>query len=103
MVSSGCDDIPTEAATRSQVRRRRAVVTRCLVTLAGIAPLPFAKSSHERSRELLEEAFDNGMYHLRCGYFVAIHDCSYFLVLVVSDHFSNDPVRLQLMQQGISS
>ena len=68
MVSSDCDDIPTEAETRSQFRRRRAVVTRRLVPLAGIAPVLFASSSHERSRELLEEAFDNGMYHIRWGY-----------------------------------
>ena len=68
MISSGCDDIPTEAETRSQVRRQRAVVTRRLVPLAGIAPVPFASSSHERSRELSEEAFDNGMYHISCGY-----------------------------------
>ena len=60
MILSDCDDIPTEAETRSQVRRR-AVVTRRLVPLACFAPVLFASSSHERSRELLEEAFDNGM------------------------------------------
>ena len=91
MISSGFDDIPTAAETRSQVRRRRDVVTRRLVPLAGVAPVPFASSSHERSREPLEEAFDNGMHHISCGYFVVFHDCSSFLVLVVSDHFSNDP------------
>ena len=68
MISSGFDDIPTEAETRIQVRRRRAGVTRRLVTLAGIAPVPFASSSHEHSRELLQEASDNGMYHIRYGY-----------------------------------
>ena len=100
MISSGCDDNPTEAETRSQVRRRRAVVTRRLVPLAGIAPVPFASSSHERSRELLEEAFDNGMYHIRCGYCVVFHDCSSFLVLLVSDHFSNDPVATPINATG---
>ena len=68
MISSDCDDIPTEAETRSQCRRRRAVVTRRLVPLAGGASVPFAGSSHERSRELLEEASDVGMYHIRCAY-----------------------------------
>ena len=92
MTSSGCDDIPTEAETGSQVRGRRAVVTRRLVPLVGIAPVPFASSSHKRSLELLEKAFDNGMYHIRCGYFLVIHACSSFLVLFVSAHFSNDPV-----------
>ena len=90
MIYSGCDDIPTEAETRSQCRRRRAVVTQRLVPLAGSAPVPFASSSGERSRELLEEAFDNGMYHIGCGYFVMFHYYSSFLVLVVSDHFNND-------------
>ena len=68
MVSSDCDDVPTEAETRSQCRRRRAVVTRRLVPLAGVSSVPFGGSSHERSRELLEEAFDVGMYHIRCMY-----------------------------------
>ena len=100
MISSGCDDIPSEAETRSQVRRRRAVVTRSLVPPAGIAPVPSASSSHKRSRDLLQEAFDNGMYHIRCGYFVVIHDCSSFLVLVISDHFSNDPVATPINATG---
>ena len=63
MISSDCDDIPTEANTRSQVQRRRAAVTRRWVPVAGIAPVSFASSS----RELLEEAFDCVMYHFRCG------------------------------------
>ena len=100
MISSSCDDFPTEAETRSQVRRRPAVVTRRLVNLAGIAPVPFASSSHERSRELLEEAFDNGMYQIRCGYCVVFHDCSSFLVLFVSDHFSIDPVATLINATG---
>ena len=90
MISSGCDDIPTEAETRSQLRRRLAVV-RLLVLLADNVPVPLASASRERSRELLEEAFDNGMYHFRWGFFVVFHDCSSFLVVVLSDHFSNDP------------
>ena len=92
MIYSDCVEIPTEAEKRSQGRRRLAVVTRRLAPMASIAPVPFPSSSHERSRDLLEEAFDNGMYHISCGYFVVFHDCSSFLVLVVSDHFSNAPV-----------
>ena len=57
MISSDCDDIPTEVETRSQCRRPSVVVTRRLIPLAGSAPVPFASSSHECSRELLEEAF----------------------------------------------
>ena len=65
MISSGWDDNPTKAETRSQFRqrRRRAVITRRLVPLAGSAPVPLAGTSGERSREVLEEAFNNGMYH----------------------------------------
>ena len=89
-ISSGCDDIQIEGETRSQFERRRAFVTRHLVPLAGSVSVPFASTSRERSRELLEGASDNAMYHFRWGYFVAFHDCSSFFVLVVSDHFSND-------------
>ena len=90
MISPGCDDIPTEAERPSQFRRRRAVVTHRLVTLAGSAPVLIASNS---GRELLEEAFDIGMYHQFSDrdIFVAFHDCSSFLVLAVSEHFSNDP------------
>ena len=80
MISSDCDDIPTEAETRSQCRRGRAVVTRRLVPLAGGSSVPLGGSSHERSRELLEEAFDIGMYHIRCT-FLVFQYCSSFLVL----------------------
>ena len=100
MISSGCDDIPTEVETPSQCRRRRAVVTRGFVPLAASAPVPFSSSSQERSRELLEEAFANGMYHIRCEYFVVFVDCSSFLVLVVSDNFSNDPVATPVITTG---
>ena len=65
MISSGCDDIPIEAETRSQFRRRRAVVTRRLVPFAGSAPVPLASINHGRRRKLLEEAFNNGMNRFR--------------------------------------
>ena len=69
MISSDCDDIPAEVETRSQFRRRHAVVTRSLVPPSGSAPVPLASTSRERSVELLEEAFDNGMYHVSWEYF----------------------------------
>ena len=78
MISSECDDIPTEAETRSQRKRGRAVVTRRLEPLAGGSSVPFAGSIHERSRELLEEAFDVGMYHIRCAY------CGFPMLLLIS-------------------
>ena len=78
---SDCDDVPTEVETRSRSGRRRAVVTRRFVPLAGGASMPFPGSSHERSRELLEEAFDVGMYHSRCT-FGMLQDCSSFWCLL---------------------
>ena len=100
MVSSDCDDVPTEAETRSQCRRRRAVVTRRLVPLAGGSPVPFAGSSHERSRELLEEAFDVGMYHIRCTYSWGSSIAPHFLCFVILDHFNNDPVETPIHATG---
>ena len=91
--------MPTEVETRSQCGRRRAVVTRRFVPLAGGASMPFPGSSHERSRELLEEAFDVGMYHIRCT-FVMLQYCSSFLVLVVLDHFENDAVTTPIHATG---
>ena len=75
---SDCDDVPTEVETRSQCGRRRAIVTRRLVPLADGASMPFSGSSHEQSRELLEEAFDVGMYHIRCTF------CSARVLLLIS-------------------
>ena len=103
MISSACDYIPTEAETRSQFRRRRAVVTRRLVPLAGTAPAPFSSSIHERSQELLEEAFHNGMYHRKCGYFVVFHGCYSLLGLLFQIISVTILLRLHLMQQGINS
>ena len=40
MTSSDCDDVPIEVETRGQCRRRRAVVTRRLVPLAGGPSVP---------------------------------------------------------------
>ena len=98
MISSDCDDIPTEAETRNQCRRRRAVVTRRLVPLAGSAS--FAGSSLERSRELLEEAFDVGMYHIRCAYSWCSNIAPHFLCFVILDHFNNDPVATPIYATG---
>ena len=100
MISSDCDDMPTEAETRSQCRGGRAVVTRRLVPLAGGASVPFAGSSHERSRELLEEAFDVGMYHIRCAYSWCSNIAPHFLCFVILDHFNNDPVATPIHATG---
>ena len=69
--------MPTEVESKSHYGRRRAVVTRRLVPLAGGGSTPFAGSSHDRSRELLE-AFDVGMYHIRRTF------CSARVLLLIS-------------------
>ena len=100
MISSDYDDIPTEADTRSQCRRGRAVVTRRLVPLAGGASVPFAGSSYEHSRELLEEAFDVGMYHIRCAYSWCSNIAPHFVCFVILHHFNNDPVATPIHATG---
>ena len=72
MISSDGDEISIEVKTGSQSRRRSAVETRSLDPLAGNAPVPLAGASRERSRELLEEAFENDMYHFRRRYFYGV-------------------------------
>ena len=56
----GAGEVSTGVESESVVRRRRAVVTRQLVPLAGGPQhcLPVADSSQNRSRQLLEKAFD---------------------------------------------
>ena len=100
MISSDCDDVPTEAETRSQCRRRRAVVTRRLVLLAVGSSVPLGGSSHERSRELLEESFDVGMYHIRCTFLWCSSIAPHFLCIVILDHLENDPVATPIHATG---
>ena len=50
----------TEAEVRHMRRRRQAVVTRRLVPLSGQEPGPVGVGRHERSRVMLEQAFDDG-------------------------------------------
>ena len=59
----GAGEVSTGVESESVVRRRRAVVTRQLVPLAGGPQhcLPVADSSQNRSRQLLEQAFDEGI------------------------------------------
>ena len=45
---------------RHKKRQERAVITRCFVPLSGQQPGPHEFGSRERSRELLEQASDDG-------------------------------------------
>ena len=60
---SGAGLVSTEVETDVPASKRRVVVTRHLIPLAGDAGriLPSIVPVLERSRELLEQAFDNGM------------------------------------------
>ena len=59
----GAGEVSTGVESENVVRRRRAVVTRRLVPLAGGPQhcLPAAGSSKSRSRQLLEKACDEGI------------------------------------------
>ena len=59
----GAGEVSTGLESEGVVHRRRAVVTRQLVPLAGGPQhcLPVANSSQDRSRQLLEKAFDEGI------------------------------------------
>ena len=58
---SEAGDVSTEAEVRRLRRQRQAVITRRLVPLSGEVPGPVDFGSRERSRVLLEQAFDDGM------------------------------------------
>ena len=53
-------DVSTEAEVRHMRRRKQAVITRRLVPLSGQEPGPAVVGIHERSRVMLQQAFDDG-------------------------------------------
>ena len=58
---SEADDVSTEAEVRRSRKLRQAVITCRLVPLAREEPGPVDFGSHERSRVMLEQAFDDGI------------------------------------------
>ena len=65
---SEAGDVSTEAEVRGSRRRRQAVITRRLVPQSGQEPGPVDFGSHERSRVMLEQAFDDGIVEFKGGY-----------------------------------
>ena len=63
--SSEAGDVSTEAEVRRPRRRKQAVITRRLVPLSGQEPDPVDCGSHERTRVMLEQAFDDGIVEFR--------------------------------------
>ena len=53
-------DVSAEAEVRHTRGRKQAVITRRLVPLSGQEPGPVDVGSHERSRVMPEQAFDDG-------------------------------------------
>ena len=65
---SGAGDVSTKAEVRHKRGRQQAVITRRFVPLSGQEPGPVEFGSHERSREMLEQAFDDGYDEIKLGY-----------------------------------
>ena len=57
---SGAGELSIEAEVRHMGRRKHAVITRRFVPLPGQEPGPVEFGSHDWSRKLLEQAFDDG-------------------------------------------
>ena len=62
---SEAGDVSTEAEVRRSRKRRQAVITRRLVPLSGQESGPVDFGSRERSRVLLEQAFDDGIVEFK--------------------------------------
>ena len=80
----------TEAGVRRWRKRRQAVITRRLIPLAREEPCPVDFGSHERSRVMLEQAFDDGIVDFKRGY---SRFSSLWVphLLTCLDHFAVDP------------
>ena len=65
---SEAGDVSTEAVVRRSRRRKEAVITRRFVPLSGQEPDPVDFRGHERSRVMLEQAFDDGIVEFKWGY-----------------------------------
>ena len=62
---SEAGDVSTEAEVRRSRARKQAVITRRLVPLSGQEPDPVGFRSHERSRVMLAQAFDDGIVEFK--------------------------------------
>ena len=62
---SEAGDVSTEAEVRHMRRRKHAVITSRLVPLSGQEPDPVDFGSHEWSRVVLEQAFDDGIVEFK--------------------------------------
>ena len=82
--------VSTEAEVRHMRRRKEAFITRRLLPLSDQEPGPVDVGSHERSRVMLEQAFDDDITEFKRGYlrFVSLWVPH---LLNCLDHFAVDP------------
>ena len=80
----------TKAELRHMRRRKHAVITRHFVPLSGQEPNPVDFGSHERSRVMLEQAFDDGNGEFNRGY-LRFGSLWVPYLLNCLDHFPVDP------------
>ena len=87
---SEAGDASTETEVRHTWRRKQAVITRRLVPLSDEEPSPVDAGSHERSRVMLEQVFDDGNIEFKWGCF---RFASLWVphLLICLDHFAVDP------------
>ena len=83
-------DLSTVAEVRHMRRRKQAVIPRRLVPLSGQEPSPVDVGSHERSRVMLEQAFNDDNIIFKWGYF-GFGSLWVPHLLNCIDHFAVDP------------
>ena len=102
---SGTEEVSTGVETDGLLRGRHIVVTRSLVPLAGGPQhdVPEAVHSRDRSRELLERAFDDGNSCVLNEEFTSIVP-SWLQVFTISvsfaDQFGTDPAATVIRATG---
>ena len=102
---SGNEEVSTGVETDGQLRGRHIVVTRSLVPLAGRSQhdVPEAVHSRERSRELLERAFDDGNFCAPNEEFTSIVPSwlqVFTIFICVVDQFVADPAATVIHATG---
>ena len=96
---SEAGDVSTEAEVRQMRRWKQAVITRRLVPWSGQEPGPVDVGSKERTRVMLEQAFDDGHSEFKWGY-LRFGSLWVPYLLNCLDHFSVDPAITPVRANG---
>ena len=101
---SGNEDVSNGVETDKQMRGRHIIVTRSLVPLAGGSQhdVPEAVHSRGRSRELLEQAFDDGIICAQRGILVVLFHVGFKFLphFCLLDQFVTDPAATVIRATG---